>query len=397
MPINLPDHLFHQPDYDGNVWTDLPDEEAVTLEELGVYTLGRAREYLKSRPWVWVVEDMFPARTVNLVSAESKAGKSCLVRSLLHSVATGRQFLGRSVKPGPVLYYSLEDPMDFMVWLANKNDMADDAPIHIVESFGDSTLELQSNLSHFEIAVRMIRPILVVIDMFIYFTPSVDVNNYGAVSEHFMALLELIKREFPDVCVVLTHHNHKTREGESGTNGQSRVLGSVAFNGRVFTTLIMDVNWRNEVRYVATTQRRGKNLPRTRVRLDPLTELADLDKGPEDEHEVTSGADALKEKMNRMHKTVVDMLKDGHAPPTADEICTHANVDRAKYNDGIREAVHMGLLVRHGRGKRGAPYTFTVGTDVKNVQNGQLPTPNPNQGRALKALREKKARKASAT
>ena len=321
---------------------------------------------------------------------------SCLVRSLLHSVATGRQFLNRSVVPGPVLYYSLEDPMDFMVWLADKSDMLDDAPIHIVESFGDSTLELQSNLAHFEMAVRMIRPILVVIDMFIYFTPSVDVNNYGAVSEHFMSLLELIKREFPDVCVVLTHHNHKTRDGESGTNGQSRVLGSVAFNGRVFTTLIMDVNWRNEVRYVATTQRRGKNLPRTRIRLDPKTELIDLDKGPEDEQEITTGADALQNKMNLMHKTVVQMIKDGHSAPTADEVCTFANVERSNYNDGIREAVHTGLLIRHGKGKKGDPYTFTVGP---LVQNGKLPQPhtkpvNPNQGKALKALRARKNRQA---
>lgn len=60
-------------------------------------------------PIGWTVESMIVKPSLTFLAGRSKAGKSWLALQLAHCVATGQDFLGRSVEQGVVLYLALED------------------------------------------------------------------------------------------------------------------------------------------------------------------------------------------------------------------------------------------------------------------------------------------------
>ena len=59
----------------------------------------------------WTVQDMFPAASVNLLSAESGTGKTWLAYGIAGAVSRGEPFVGLSVKKTPVLYMDGENPL----------------------------------------------------------------------------------------------------------------------------------------------------------------------------------------------------------------------------------------------------------------------------------------------
>ena len=59
----------------------------------------------------WVVADVIPRASVNLISAESGTGKTWLAYAIAGAVAHGTAFLDRAVQPAPVLYLDGENPL----------------------------------------------------------------------------------------------------------------------------------------------------------------------------------------------------------------------------------------------------------------------------------------------
>jgi KaiC/GvpD/RAD55 family RecA-like ATPase len=59
----------------------------------------------------WLVPDMIPRASVNLISAESGTGKTWLAYAIAGAVAHGAAFIGRAAQPAPVLYLDGENPL----------------------------------------------------------------------------------------------------------------------------------------------------------------------------------------------------------------------------------------------------------------------------------------------
>ena len=59
----------------------------------------------------WLVDDMIPRASVNLISAESGTGKTWLAYAIAGAVAHGATFIGRPVAQTPVLYIDGENPL----------------------------------------------------------------------------------------------------------------------------------------------------------------------------------------------------------------------------------------------------------------------------------------------
>ena len=59
-------------------------------------------------PNEWLVQDMFPARSLNAIVGVSDSFKSFLAVHLACCIATGRQFFGRDVQQGPILFLAPE-------------------------------------------------------------------------------------------------------------------------------------------------------------------------------------------------------------------------------------------------------------------------------------------------
>lgn len=64
----------------------------------------------KTQPIEWLVQDLFPQRTVSLVTAPTGMGKSVLMQHLALSVLSGRPWFGLPVKQGPVAYWDQDNP-----------------------------------------------------------------------------------------------------------------------------------------------------------------------------------------------------------------------------------------------------------------------------------------------
>jgi hypothetical protein len=59
----------------------------------------------------WLVPDMIPRGSVNLISAESGTGKTWLAYAIAGAVAHGTEFIGRAARQAPVLYVDGENPL----------------------------------------------------------------------------------------------------------------------------------------------------------------------------------------------------------------------------------------------------------------------------------------------
>lgn len=244
---------------------DPPDD----LREIGAYTYMQAKKLCATRSWLWIVEDLFPTRSINIISSEPKAGKSTLVRSLLYGVTNQEKFLGRVCCQGPAVYYSLEDQMDLTVEMLSRNlaDADTRQPLYIIESLKSC----KDILSHMRIMNKAVKPILFVIDTLQRGLLLADLNDYASVTVALDRFIEFVVNEAPNACIVFLHHNHKTRETEKGSTSANRIAGSVAIHGSVFTAMVMDVDDETGIRYIGTSQRRGTAMNRIPLRIDRNT------------------------------------------------------------------------------------------------------------------------------
>ena len=244
---------------------DPPDD----LREIGAYTYMQARKLCATRSWLWVVDDLFPTRSINIISSEPKAGKSTLVRSLLYGVTNGDRFLNRVCAQGPAVYYSLEDQMDLTVEMFSRNlsDKDTTHPLYIIESFKTC----DDIITHMRMMNKAVKPLLFVIDTLQRGILLPDLNDYATVTVALDRFIEFVVNEAPQSCIVFIHHNHKTKDTEKGSTSANRIAGSVAIHGSVFTAMVMDVDDETGTRYVGTSQRRGDPLHRVPLSIDRNT------------------------------------------------------------------------------------------------------------------------------
>lgn len=262
-------HIPH-PEDDG--MDDGPDplmEPPSDLREIGAYTYAQARDLCATRKWLWVVDDLFPTRSINVISSEPKAGKSTLIRSLLLGVTTGERFLGRVCMEGPAVYYSLEDQMELTVEMLDRNLQGTDTkhPLYLMESFKSCN----DILLHMRMMNKAVRPVLFVVDTLQRGILLPDLNDYATVTRALDAFIEFVITEAPQSTIVFVHHNHKTKENEKGSTSANRIAGSVAIHGSVFTAMVMDVDDETGARYIGTSQRRGVPMRKIPLMLDPAT------------------------------------------------------------------------------------------------------------------------------
>jgi len=333
---------------------------------LGILTLPEAKQATLDKPRVWVWDGVLPTGTFSIVGAESKAGKTTLMRNLTLAVAGGTPFLGRKTAQGTVLYFMLEDDLEEQVDFHERTQSMN-LPVRLVQSIPPEFKDDRGNMlmGYLSDCINYCSPSLVILDMFVNAFPGVnDFNNYVEVSRHMIGLIDLLRTRHPSTAIVATHHMHKARRGESGTNDPNRILGSVAFNGRAYTQIMLDMKEHSSRRYIATIQRGGSNLPRTPLRLDDKTLVLSVDGvGDEPAAEATDPAPAPV----RRAVSSVWRLSGGDCACalTAGQICESlGSRARIKHEvENLRAAVHAGWLLREGAGVRGNPFTFKLNPD----------------------------------
>jgi RecA-family ATPase len=85
-----------------------------------VYSYAELEKIVASAP-PDLIEGLITDRSVNLLVGDSNLGKTPLAVTLGLAVASGKPFLGRTVRPGPVLYCDAETSLPEFVKMLKAN------------------------------------------------------------------------------------------------------------------------------------------------------------------------------------------------------------------------------------------------------------------------------------
>ena len=280
----------------------------------------------------WVVDGLLRRGGLSFLYAAPKVGKSSTARTLTRAVVLGLPWLGRAVQQGGVVYLALEEmPVDVQEHF-NQMALPATAPVEIVFE-----REPEHALRKLEQLITQLEPALVVVDTLIQLVSIKDINDYAHTARALQPLLALTRRS--NAHVLCLHHARKGG-GSYGEEG----LGSQALSGGVDT--ILSLKRGEHYRSISSTQRRGRPLEDSVLRLNEDTGLVEL-AGTKAEVD----AQAKEEEM-------LAFLKEQEEPVTMATIQAEVKCQRKPLNDALRALVEQGKIGRLGSGKKGNAYHY---------------------------------------
>lgn len=204
---------------------------------------------ISERPWH--VPGLVPAKTVTLLAGDGGTGKSLLALMLAVATATGREWLGRKVRPGRCLYLSAEDDTDEIhrrladVQGASFGDLSDLTELHILDLAGNNAVlgkltqardGIASTALYREVLdwARRERPALIVLDTLADVFGGDEIVRVQA--RQFVGLLRHLALESGAAVLVLAHPSLtglNSGEGTSGSTGWSNSVRSRLYFERI--------------------------------------------------------------------------------------------------------------------------------------------------------------------
>jgi hypothetical protein len=215
------------------------------------FNLVRIGELYKSKAVVeWIVDGLFSAGGVSLMSSDPKAGKSTLVRQLMREILRGKTFLGRQCKQGSVHYYGIEEQLEVVNASFKRLGItaADPLLVHIGDPLAETKME------DFRELLLEHKPMLVVIDTLFDFLDVESENNYKEVKRELRKLRQIARETGTHILCV--HHNSKGSKDDK-RRGNRGILGSQAIAGGVDTIVVIEVEGRK--RLIGTSGREIKS------------------------------------------------------------------------------------------------------------------------------------------
>lgn len=283
-----------------------------------------------------VVDGMLQSGGTSLLVGRPVVGKSVMAANLAACVARGTEFLGRKVRIGPVIMLSLEGVRrELQKSLLSLGVTPDDRRLRVQFGWFQGL-----NMEWLAREIRLLGPVLVIIDVFEKFTRIPDINDYAPVS---MAMTDLTRLASETNCHIQLTHHANSRAGLSGDN----VLGSTALWAGVDTLLLIDRK-PNGQRILTTSQRYGVNMPPTVIAMDPQTFRIHAAGSPSEPEQDDIGAQIL------------DYLKSVSEPTSEDDIMRHVTGDLRNKRKGLRQLVSAGAVSRTGEGRKGSPYLYAI-------------------------------------
>jgi len=320
-------------------WSDF-DELDIHKQQnksaLQSFTLTRVGDLLNepSEHNEWVINDLLLRGGFSLLAGKPKAGKSTLTRCLAQAVARGHEFLGRTVKQGGVLFFSLEDHRTMLKKEFQRlgADSEDKIWVHCGSVNGD-------RYGILERAIEAHEPSLVIIDTIFRFTRCFDTNSYTQVLEALTPVSDLARKT--GVHILAVHHAGKSERADS----LDSVLGSVAVHGSMDCTLLLRRT--SEYRIIESQQRYGHDLPPTVLEYDPCTGW------------IESGSLLENIETQRLGSQILELLENADQALTEREIVDSVSGKTTMLRKSLRSLVESGKVNRSGTGQRGHAFLYS--------------------------------------
>jgi KaiC/GvpD/RAD55 family RecA-like ATPase len=289
----------------------------------------------------WLVEGLIPAKSVVVLAAKPKVGKSTAARSMALSVARGDTWLGRACAQGPVWYLAFEGRRQDIKMHFQQMDARDEDAISIFAGQAPRAVvrEVQQ-LAECE------RPALIIIDTMQRFLRAKSTDDYAEMTTLLDTVIGIVKRS--GATIMLLHHN-----GKAARATLDNVLGSTAIAGSADTVLLLSRTER--YRTISTVQRTGPDLPETVLVLDAQTGHVGLGASPSDVD------------LDLVERAILVALGKTDHPLTEAEIEPLVEARTNLKRRALRELVCREHVSRTCRGGKGDPYRYGVTDSCSDV------------------------------
>jgi len=293
----------------------------------------------------YVIEGLLPDSSLCLLAAKPKVGKSTLARHFGLSVATGEDVLGRNVKPGPVVYFALEEKLTEVRDHFRRMGLSEHAPLHSVcYPAGDLGLELVKE------AIEKYGPMLVIVDPIFKLVRVSDTSDYAEMTNKLEGLLTLARDS--GACILALHHARKGIASEQDTDA---VLGSTGLSGAVDNLILLGRD-RGE-RTIETIQRYGTEMPRTRLLLG------------EDGRSML-GYEISEERRAEAGESLLAFIEANPGCSAAD-LKDKTQMRNEHRTEAIKNLIECERIRRVGKGTKGDPFRYFANTE--RTQDDSVP------------------------
>jgi hypothetical protein len=170
---------------------------AYSLQELYAH-----HDEWERQPWVW--EGILPSSSLSLIVGKSETGKSTIICGLIHAIAKGLTFFGRSCQKGRVLYLAADPGSEFVAARTFRRLGLD--PQDEVRTVIGALVGRKDGWEQFRRIVAELRPLLIIADT-LGATVSIDTDKYSQ-SYQSQQPLNQIARQFK-LNVLAAHHSQK--------------------------------------------------------------------------------------------------------------------------------------------------------------------------------------------
>ena len=294
------------------------DDQLLTYDDLCRMTTERVE---------WAIEGLLAASGILLLAGRAGSGKSVIGRNLASSVASGRDFLGRRCRQGPVIYVGLEDPVrDLQEHLGLLG--ASELPIffRVTQFHGDQAAWLRRK-------VELVKPALVVIDTIGAFANIENICDYSQVERATAPLLDLRTRF--GTSFLLNHH----------TNGAGTVYGGAAWE-RVPDAILVLTGTGDEERFLKSAKMRGNAV------FEPTVVRFDRETGS-----IVSSESKFMADKRKAEQRILDLATA--EPLTRETLARRAGGPISVARAAVDSLNTAGLLSCRGTGAKGDPRLYT--------------------------------------
>ena len=256
-------------------YDSIPDSVSVSAlkGQNGKQKPERVREWLwadlldaEIPPVEWIADGLIAQGQFTVVIGPPFIGKSTILRNGIHCISTGNDWLGRTTKQVPCIYFTLEGSIGSLKSHFELMQLPKEAPLLISRP----TRKLDEPFSWLESRIRQLKKKteqetgVVILDTVFRFLPSFGKNKeYTDFSDALLPMNGIA--EETGWAVVGVHHSSKARDFSSDNLG-SESLGSQAITGAADT--IISIGQSEGRRWFYTVPRDGDPTPETEIHFD---------------------------------------------------------------------------------------------------------------------------------
>ena len=245
---------------------DYLDKATIETTETDWQDMPTVGEFVKSGDETvdYLLDGAIIENSATILASDPGAGKSMWAMGLSYSIATGRPFVGREVKPGKVLCFDYEMAENLLRWRLGAVARGMGLDIDTVDNFRIRSLatdELSTEAGTNKLAARIaaFKPSLVVFDTMRRAMGDLKENQSDDMAKILQALNHIKARTGHDFSVLHLHHTVKDKEAQ----GLERLRGSGDLAGQVDQVLIMDRFDDGKITVDAVKQRHGEPFKET--------------------------------------------------------------------------------------------------------------------------------------